>query len=164
VGSSAGACRLSPVSCQPMRCPLAPALPWGAWASLPHLRRSDAPRRLPPPHRGGLRVALAAPRPAVLPWCVGSPQGSGPGGSARSRPGLGSPRPGLWARRPVVLPRARVPPLAPCPALRPRWGPRPAPSRVQDGGLPARAPRRLPRVVPQPRPTSWGRGSPSWHL
>src|SRR4030095_16842847 len=41
------------------------------------------------------------------------------------------------------LPRSRVPPLAACPALRPRWGPRHSPSRVQDCGLPALATRRL---------------------
>jgi hypothetical protein len=50
---------LSPVSRQGRRCPTAPALPWGAWASLPHLPRSSAPRRLPPPRLRALCLSLA---------------------------------------------------------------------------------------------------------
>src|SRR5947207_1018824 len=50
-----------------MRCPTAPSLPWVAWASLPHLRRDDAPRRLPPPHLGALRLSRASRYLACFP-------------------------------------------------------------------------------------------------
>jgi hypothetical protein len=54
-----------------------------------------------------------------------------------------SPTPGICARRQVALPSSRVPPMAACPALRPRWCPRHSPYRVQDCCLPALAHRRL---------------------
>jgi hypothetical protein len=105
-----------------------------------------------PALRGALRLALASPIPGLLPWLVGSPQDAWPGWQppdpARA---LGHPVPqsGDKTRRPPALPRSRVPPLETCPALRPRWGPRHAPERAQDDGLPGRAPRRL---IPQLSP------------
>ena len=48
----------------------------------------------------------------------------------------------------MALPRSRVPPLKPGPALRPRGCPAHAPSRTQDCGLPAHAHRRLPTTLP----------------
>jgi hypothetical protein len=53
------------------------------------------------------------------------------------------PEPVTTTRRAVALPRSRVTPLNACPALRPRGCPQPSPARVQDGGLPAPASRRL---------------------
>ncbi len=134
-----------------MLCPTAPALPWVAWATLPHLRRYYAPLRLPPcPSRVASRVARF-PIPCLLPSCVVSLTGSWPGGSSRSRQGLwspGPPIPGLWSRRPMALPRSRVPLLKTCPALRPRWCPRYSPKRIQDCCLPVRAHRRLTTTLP----------------
>src|SRR5215470_1008686 len=43
----------------------------------------------------------------------------------------------------MALPRSRVPPVKPCPALRPRWCPAHAPQRTQDCCLPATEHRRL---------------------
>jgi hypothetical protein len=84
---------LSPVSGQRMRCPTAPALPWVAGASLPHLPRYSAPRRLPPcPSRRPALVARS-PIPGSLPACVVSQTGSWPGGSPSSRQGFGSAGP-----------------------------------------------------------------------
>src|SRR5713101_7955423 len=49
-----------------MLCSTAPSLPWVAWASLPHLPRSSAPRRLPPcPSRVASLVARF-PIPCLL--------------------------------------------------------------------------------------------------
>ena len=69
-----------------------------------------------------------------------------PPGHARA---FGHPVPhsGYGTRRQVALPRSRVPPVKPCPALRPRWCPAPSPSRTQDCCLPARAHRRLPTTI-----------------
>jgi hypothetical protein len=63
-----------------MLCPTAPSLPWVPWASVPHLPRYDAPRRLPPAPLGALRLSLASPIPCLLPLFVGSLTGSWPGG------------------------------------------------------------------------------------
>jgi hypothetical protein len=54
-----------------------------------------------------------------------------------------SPTPGLSSRRPMALPSSRVPPVKPCPALRPRWCPAHSPKRTQDCCLPATEHRRL---------------------
>ena len=59
-----------------------------------------------------------------------------------------SPNPGMTSRRPVALPRSRVPPLKTCPALRPRWCPAHSPKRTQDCCLPATGNRRLPTTLP----------------
>src|SRR5262249_61480021 len=58
---------------------------------------------------------------------------------------LGHPVPhsGSLTRRHVALPSSRVPPMATCPALRPRWGPGHSPKRPQDCCLPATENRRL---------------------
>jgi hypothetical protein len=54
-----------PVSGQRRLCPTAPSLPWVPWAAVPHLRRDDAPLRLPPcPSRG---ASLVARHPDTLP-------------------------------------------------------------------------------------------------
>ena len=53
------------------------------------------------------------------------------------------PQSGSCARRQVVLPRSRAPPVKTCPALRPRWCPAHSPYRTQDCCLPALAHRRL---------------------
>jgi hypothetical protein len=133
-----------------MRCSTAPSLPWVAWASLPHLPRYDAPLRLPPPRLGVLHLSLV-PRDLAGFHRSWSPL------RARSReeaPGharaLGHPGPqsGDKTRRPAALPRAPVPPLQTCPALRPRWCPAPSPTRTQDCGLPATGNRRLPTTLP----------------
>src|SRR6266566_9286937 len=68
-----------------MLCPTAPALPWVAWASLPHLHGSSAPRRLPPCPARGAALGARFPIPGLLRWCVGSPQGSLAGRSAQIR-------------------------------------------------------------------------------
>src|SRR5262249_49480614 len=51
--------------------------------------------------------------------------------------------PALRTRRHLALPSSRVLPLAPCPALRPRWTPTYSPWRTQACGLPLVPPRRL---------------------
>jgi hypothetical protein len=60
---------------------------------------------------------------------------------------LGPPVPLLFRpslpRRHGALPRSRVPPVTPCPALRPRWNPAYSPWRTQDYCLPLVPPRRL---------------------
>jgi len=120
-------------------CSTAPSLPWVAWASLPHLPRYDAPLRLPPcPSRARY---LACFRTFVV-----SLAGSCPGGSLEDHArafGHPVPIPGTSSRRQVALPRSRVPPMAPCPALRPRWCPAHSPYRAQDCCLPATGNRRL---------------------
>jgi hypothetical protein len=82
----------------------------------------------------------------------GLPHGRGTSGNApRIPPGrvvTRSPPPGLSSRRPVALPRSRVPPVQTCPALRPRGCPAHSPSRAQDCGLPVRANRRLTTTLP----------------
>src|SRR5712691_7826881 len=57
------------------------------------------------------------------------------------------PPSGYGTRRQVALPSSRVPPMVPCPALRPRWCPAHSPSRTQDCCLPALANRRLPTTI-----------------
>ena len=54
-------------------------------------------------------------------------------------PALPAPR----TRRHLALPSSRVPPLTPCPALRPRWSPAHLPYRRPDCCLPLVPPRRL---------------------
>ena len=107
-------------------CSTSPSLPWVPWASVPHLPRYYATLRLPPcPSRVASLVARF-PIPCVLLWFVVSPQGSLPGRSAQTAPGLlvtRSPSPGISSRRQVALPSSRVPPVKTCPALRPRWSP-----------------------------------------
>jgi hypothetical protein len=51
--------------------------------------------------------------------------------------------PAVLTRRHVALPSSRVPPVTPCPALRPRWSPWPSPCRASDCCLPLVPPRRL---------------------
>ena len=112
--------------------PVSPALPGVPWASVPHLpgrRRVPAappylaPRRRPPAPLGSRRWPLALRYPAGRrPW------GAGPGSrTAGSR----------W------LSPCPSPPGPTGPARRPRWCPDHSPSRVQDGGLPPQATRRL---------------------
>jgi hypothetical protein len=129
-----------------MLCSTAPSLPWVAWASLPHLRRYYAPLRLPSVPFGGFACRSPSRYLACFRVFVVSPEGSWPGRKLPTTPGpvvTRSPTPGMWSRRQVALPRSRVPPVAACPALRPRWCPRLSPSRVQDCCLPALAHRRL---------------------
>ena len=69
-------------------CSTSPSLPWVPWASVPHLPRYYATLRLPPcPSRVASLVARF-PIPCVLLWFVVSPQGSLPGRSAQTAPGL----------------------------------------------------------------------------
>ena len=143
-----------------VRSPSLPAFPPAACAARRRLpaRGSPGPRvptfRGPrrrddghPAPLGPLRVALAARVPCWRPSFVVSVSGSWPGGSPpRPRQGSGvsrRPRPAPVPRRPVALPRSRVPPVLTGPALRPRWCPPHSPSRVPDGGLPRPATRRL---------------------
>jgi hypothetical protein len=111
------------------------------------LRRDDCPLS-----RSGRFACRSRPDPWRACMVRGLPHGLGTAGNApRSPPGLVVPRsppPGLASRRPVALPRSRVPPVQTCPALRPRWGPAHAPSRAQDCGLPVRANRRLTTTLP----------------
>ena len=100
---------------------------------------------------GSLHLSLASRYLACFQTFVMSLPGSCPGGSSRNTPGplvTRSPNPGMSSRRPVALPRSRVPPVKPCPALRPRWCPAHSPERTQDCGLPAHANRRLPTTIP----------------
>jgi hypothetical protein len=102
------------------------------------------------PSRGPSLVARS-PIPGVLLACVVAPPGSLSSRSAQTAPGpwvTRSPHPGRSARRPMALPRSRVPPVPTCPALRPRWCPAHSPSRTQACCLPARAHRRLPTTIP----------------
>jgi hypothetical protein len=112
-----------------------PPAPLGGrrWSSCPATVRAPAVRGLP---RG--LVAWWTPQDDARAW------------------GHPVPAAGHGAWRPVALPRSRVPPLKPCPALCPRGGPVHTPSRAQDGGLPERAPRRR---SPHDRPE----GSPAVH-
>ena len=71
----------------------------------------------------------------LMPWVQ-------PPGHARAC-GHPVPHSGNYARKQVVLPRARVTPVQTCPALRPRWCPVHLPYRTQDCCLPAHAHRRL---------------------
>jgi hypothetical protein len=138
------------VSGQRLLCSTAPSLPWVAWASLPHLPRSYAPLRLPPPRLGVLHLSLV-PRYLACFHRSWSPL------RARSReeaPGharaFGHPVPhsGSTTRRQAALPSSPVPPLKTCPALRPRWCPAHSPQRTQDCCLPATGHRRLPTTLP----------------
>jgi hypothetical protein len=111
------------------------------------LRRDDCH----PVLLGLLRSSLASRSLACSRAFVVSLAGSCSGGSPAHTPGplvTRSPSPGSASRRPMALPRSRVPPLKICPALRPRWGPAHAPYRTQDCGLPAHANRRLPTTRP----------------
>jgi hypothetical protein len=68
------------------------------WASLPHLLRYYAPRRLPPARLGPLRLSLASRYLACFRRFVVSPQGSWAGRSPPRTPGLlvvRSPFPGV---------------------------------------------------------------------
>ena len=86
--------------------------------------------------------------PATLPASIvrGLPYGLVAGRKLPVTPGplvTRSPTPGLSSRRPMALPSSRVPPVKPCPALRPRWCPAHSPKRTQDCCLPATENRRL---------------------
>ena len=126
--------------------PASPSLPWVLGALVPHLRRYDAPLRLPPcPSQVASRVARF-PIPGLLPSVRGVPKGLVPWWKPpRHARTFGRPvsQAGNMARRQVALPRSRATPMAPCPALSPRWCPRHLPSRVQDCCLPATGNRRL---------------------
>ena len=107
------------------------------------MRREDCH----PAPLGTLRLSRAARVPCRLPsfvvavagsWLGGSPPGPRQGGGVSRLP-----RPATVARRPVALPRSRVTPRPPCPALRPRWCPRLLPVRAWDCCLPATGNRRL---------------------
>jgi hypothetical protein len=76
-------------------CPTSPSLPWVAWASLPHVHRYDATRRLPPVLLGVLRLSLVPRYLACFPraW---SPR------RARGLVDAPSPRQGLWAPAPPL--------------------------------------------------------------
>ena len=94
---------------------------------------------------GSLRLSLASRYRACFRACVGPSRAharvEAPDHAwACGRP---VPSPGLWSRREMALPRSRVPSLHACPARRPRWCPRHAPSRAQDCCLWVRAHRRL---------------------
>ena len=77
-----------------MLCPTAPSLPWVAWASLPHLRRSYAPLRLPSVPLRGLRVSRV-PRYRACFRCAWCP--------VRARRLVEAPgrRQGLWSPGPL---------------------------------------------------------------
>ena len=132
-------------------CLTSPSLPGVAWASLPHVQRYSATRRLPPDPLGVLPLSLVLRYLAGFRAFVGSLAGSCPGGSPANTPGplvTRAPKPGLTSRRQMALPSSRVPPVPTCPALRPRWCPAHSPQRTQDSCLPATANRRLPTTVP----------------
>jgi hypothetical protein len=104
---------------------------------------------------GPSRVAslgARCPLPRLLPGGRGVPIGrlawSKPPGHARAC-GHPGPQAGRYARRQVVLPRARVTPLKTCPALRPRWWPVHAPLSptgwVPSGACPPSACASMPR-------------------
>ena len=106
------------------------------------LRREDCRHVL----LGALRSSLASRYRACFRWVRALPDGlvlwSKPPDHARA---FGHPVPhsGEVTRRHVALPRARLTPVKPCPALRPRWGPAHSPSRLQACCLPVRGHRRL---------------------
>jgi hypothetical protein len=81
------------------------------------LRRDDCH----PAPLGSLHLSLASRYLACFQTFVMALPGSCPRGSPRNTPGplvTRSPNPGRSSRRPVALPRARVPPVKTCPARR----------------------------------------------
>ena len=126
-------------------CPTSPSLPWVAWASLPHVLWYYTTLRLPPVPLGVLRLALVPRYLACFPrsWCPSRARGQAEApGHARAF-GRPVPQSGAVTRSQVALPSSRVPPVKPCPALRPRWCPAHSPKRTQDCCLPATEHRRL---------------------
>src|SRR6266849_2342905 len=83
------------MSHQRMLCSTAPSLPWVAWASLPHLRRYDAPLRLPSGPCGGFACRSPSRYLACFRVFVVSHEGAWSSGSPRPRQGLWSPGPPL---------------------------------------------------------------------
>jgi hypothetical protein len=121
-----GARRLSPRSFQTN------VMPGGAFPPVGPLGRGSPPspvlcaaQTTPCPSRVA-SLGARFPIPRLLPGVRGVPIGlmawEKPPGHARA---VGHPVPhaGSSARRQVVLPSSRVPPLQTCPALRPRWCP-----------------------------------------
>ena len=100
----------------------------------------------PGPSRVASLVARG-PIPCLLPPFVSRRAGRWPSEAANQRRGswsAGTPAlPARLTRRPLALPSSRVPPLTPCPALRPRWSPDHLPCRGRDCCLPLVPPRRL---------------------
>ena len=132
-----------------MRGPTSPALPGGAGASLPHVRRYSTTRRRPPSPLGGLPLSLVPRSLACCSPCVVSPQGAWAGRSAQLTPGrvvTRSPPPGMpqgerWLSHVPECPLWTQAPLsAPSGGLRPRpTAPRTAACRsVETVGLPRR--------------------------
>ena len=132
--------------------PPADALPDGAFPPVGRLGLTSPPAAVrcaattaASPSRG---ASLVARLPDTLPASIvrGVPDGLVTRRKLQGTPGpvvTRSPHSGYATRRQAALPRSRVPPMDPCPALRPRWCPAHSPSRAQDCGLPARANRRL---------------------
>src|SRR5262247_24158 len=121
------------------------SLPWVAWVSLPHVPWYYTTYDCHRPFSGSF-----ACRSFPDTWRASLVRGVPVGLVARRKlpvtPGplvTRSPTPGLSSRRPMALPSSRVPPVKPCPALRPRWGPAHSPKRTQDCCLPATEHRRL---------------------
>jgi hypothetical protein len=87
-----------------------------------------------------------SPIPYLLPWFVflTAREGAEALSSRRGSWSAGTPAlPAPRTRRHLALPSSRVPPLTPCPALRPRWSPAHLPYRRPDCCLPLVPPRRL---------------------
>ena len=167
--------------------PTSPALPWLAWASLPHVPRDAATRRRPPGRRRGLRLVARAPIPWVRRTCVVSPEGSWAGRSAQTTPGLWgtrSPHAGMrlqetegsptCPRSPgAAMPRSQPPLVAgalalPPPGLLPssHWTPSASPHVTRFGapsrGLPPRDTRLRTALAREARgcaPARWARRS-----
>ncbi len=100
---------------------------------------------------GSLRVSLASRDLACSRGSCSPLRARDLGEAPRTTPGpvvTRSPTPGLWSRRPMALPRSRVPLVETCPARRPRGCPASSPSRTQDCCLPGRAHRRLTTTLP----------------
>ena len=95
----------------------------------------------------GRFAAARSPIPCLLPPFVSRPAVGWEWEALHQRQGSCSAAtpalPALRTRRPWALPSSRVPPLRPCPALRPRWRPIPLPERGGDCCLPPVPPRRL---------------------
>ena len=125
---------------------MSPSLQWVAWASLPHLHRYYAPRRLPLcPSRVASLVARF-PIPCLLQFVRGVPSGLMSGSKLPDHARAFDhpvPQSGNIARRQMALPSSRVTPVDTCPALRPRWGPIDSPIRLWDCCLPAQRDCRL---------------------
>jgi hypothetical protein len=124
-------------------CPVAPSLPWVAWASLPHLQRYYEPLRLPIAHLRFLRFVARPPIPCQFPffvsrglttrpaahWRVGTPALS----PAFSKETIGSPKfPSCPHRH---MPRSQTPVVSPPP--RPSGSGAAAFRRVESVGFPA---------------------------